>query len=405
MTQSDWQHDIATTKGEVVFDVESAAPDVFAALAAEAPRAVEAMSRLRSGGIPMMKSAAPGEQGDLYRLKGHNRSICISLTGDKRTADVVVLKGTEPLLSDFDHYLRWMAGTQFGAWPRPLSEHFSLFEGKAPGTVFLGEAMAEAETSLEVQQRHLRHYGGLMRLPVPLMVWRLNPAAEQAAIAALQAHVSGMAFERLGPHLAAGIGVLAYYYPAPPVRVHAAGRPAFLWPASSDLASKDRLIDRAIPGWVTIGARLLWLGFLPTTPLSWRLGDIFDPNNACLDGGVCDVNSIHPITAATQDGFFVRSVVMSMGGLRMAVARAFNVPLGELAQNYEQEMSGFYLSEYLKSAMERALDEEARPSLVLDPRLGHLFGRDKTLPELVRLFQVFNSYIGSSEYVPPTTGT
>ena len=52
-----------------------------------------------------------------------------------------------------------------------------------------------------------------------------------------------------------------------------------------------------------------------------RQGDIFDPNNACLDGGVCDVNSIHPVTAATGDGFFVRSVAMSMGGLRMAIAR------------------------------------------------------------------------------------
>jgi hypothetical protein len=196
---------------------------------------------------------------------------------------------------------------------------------------------------------------------------------------------------------------LAYYYPAPPVRVHAVGRSAFIWPASTDLASRQNLTERAIPGWIAIAARLLWLGVLPTTPLSWRLGDIFDPNNACLDGGVCDVNSIHPITPGTSDGFFVRSVAMSMGGLRMAIARAFNVSLGELPANYEQDLAGFYLSDFVKGAMERALEAEARPSLSLDPRIGLIFGRDKSLADIVRLVQTYGSYISASEYKAPDT--
>ena len=387
----------------IVFDLEQTSPDVFAALGAEAPRAVDAIARLRDSGIPLMPSSAPGEHGALYRLKGHNRSVCLALTGDTSSADVVVLKGSEPLIADFDHYLKWMTGTQFGAWPRPLAEHFPLFEGKAPGTVFLGEAMAEAATALDVQQRHLAHYGSLMRLPVPLLVWRLSEAAAASTIARLRAHISAMAFERLEPHLRRGIGVLAYYYPAPPVRVHAVGRAAYLRPAPADLASHRNLIERAIPGWITIAARLLWLGVLPTTPLSWRLGDIFDPNNSCLDGGVCDVNSIHSITPATGDGFFVRSVAMSMGGLRMAIARAFNLSLGELPASYEQDMVGFYLSDFVKSAMERALEAEARPSLSLDPRLGLIFGRDKSLPDIVRLVQTYGSYISASEYKAPDT--
>lgn len=387
----------------VVFDLESAAPAVFAALRESAPRAVSAIAALRVDGIPLMPSSAPGAHGNLYRLKGHNRSVCVALTDDKRTADVVVLKGSEPLIADFDHYLQWMTGTQFGAWPRPLAEHFPLFEGKAPGTVLLGEALAEATTALEVQARHLEHYGSLMRLPVPLLVWRLDEPDAARTIAQLQARISAMAFERLEPHLRHGIGVIAYYYPAPPVRVHAAGRAAFLSPAPAELASHRNLLEHAIPGWITIGARLLWLGLLPTTPLSWRLGDIFDPNNACLDGGVCDVNSIHPITPDTGDGFFVRSVAMSMGGLRMAIARAFNLPLGELPSNYEQDLAGFYLTDFVKRAMEQALEAEARPTLSLDPRLRLLFGQGKTLPEIQQLVQTFSSYFTASEYQPPVT--
>lgn len=392
-----WSDGIRTGAADAVFDLEAASPEVFAALCGAAPNAGRAIDRLRAG-IPLMASSVPGEQGDLYRLKGHNRSVCVALAADKRTADVVVLKGSEPLMADFDAYLAWMTRTQFGAWPRPLAEHFPLFEGKAPGTVHLAEAMGEAAIALDAQQRHLAHYGGLMRLPVPLLVWKLRGPDAERVVATLRARISTMAFERLEPHLAHGIGVLAYYYPGPPVRVHAAGRPAYLKPAPIEIGSHANIIERAIPGWFTIAARLLWLGLLPTTPLSWRLGDVFDPNNACLDGGVCDISSLHPITGETTDAFFLRSMVMSVGGLRAVVARAFGVPLGEMAQSYEQEVASFYLGEYVKRSIEQALDAEARPTLRLDPRLADIFGPGKSLPDLMRLFQTFGSYLGTTDY-------
>lgn len=396
-TDGMWNEGIGTATADVVFDLEAASPEVFGALRDSAPGVVPAIARLRAG-IPLMASSVPGEQGELYRLKGHNRSVCVAIGEDKSTSDVVVLKGTEPLMADFDSYIAWMARTQFGAWPRPLAEHFPLFEGKAPGTVHLAEAMGEATIALDAQQRHLAHYGGLMRLPVPLFVWKLCASQAAAVVATLRARVSAMAFERLEPHLTHGIGVLAYYYPSPPVRVHAAGRPGYMKPAPLDLGSHANVIERAIPGWFTIAARLLWLGLLPTTPLSWRLGDVFDPNNACLDGGVCDISSLHAITPETTDAFFLRSMVMSVGGLRAVVARAFGVPLGEMAQSYEQEVASFYLGEYVKRSIERALDAEARPTLTLDPRLGDIFGPDKSLPDLMRLFQTFNSYLGTTDY-------
>ena len=127
-----WSGGIKTAKMDVVWDVSEAAPDVFAAVANDSPAVSAAMEGLRSG-VPFMASAAPGEQGELYRIRGHNRSVCIALSGDKSTSDVVVIKGSEPLLPDFERYLDWMQFKSFGAWPRPMMEHFPLFEGKTPG--------------------------------------------------------------------------------------------------------------------------------------------------------------------------------------------------------------------------------------------------------------------------------
>jgi hypothetical protein len=238
-----------------------------------------------------------------------------------------------------------------------------------------------------------------MRLPVPLFVFRLPEEREAEVVSALRARMSDMAFERIGPHLERGIGIFAYYYPGPPIRVHAVGRPRFLWPGPDDLASHQNVIEKMVPGWITIAARLLWLGLFPSTPLSYRLGTIFEANNACLDGGVCDVGSIYPMDKAVNEGFFVRSVVMGVGSLRTVIARAFGIAMAEIPQTNEQEVAAFYLGEYVKRSIERALAAEGRPSLTLDPRVLEVFGGERPLPELLRIFQVFNSYLGTAEYV------
>lgn len=395
-----WGEAMLSATADVVFDAAQAEPDVVRAVCDASPAIGPALERLRAGSLPLMSTAAPGEQGDLYRMRGHNRSVCLALGPDKSTADVIVLKGSEPLLPDFDAYLEWMRSRQFGNWPRPIMEHFPLSEGKAPGTVFLDEALSEAELALKVQARHLRHYGGLMRLPVPLFVFRLPAGDHARVVELLRAKLSEPAFERVGPHLDRGIGVFAYYYPGPPARVNAVGRPRFLWPATQDLTARSHVLETMVPGWIRLAARLLWLGFLPSTPLSWRLGTIFDPNNTCLDGGACDVGSIYPMEQAPNDAFFTRSIVMEIGSLRVVVARAFGIPLGEIAQTYEQEVVAYYLGRHVECELERALAAEARASLTLDPRVTAVFGGEKSLPDLLRLFQQFSAYLGTADYAP-----
>ena len=334
-----------------------------------------------------MASAAPGEQGELYRIRGHNRSVCIALSGDKSTSDVVVIKGSEPLLPDFERYLDWMQFKSFGAWPRPMMEHFPLFEGKTPGIVALDEARKETELALDIQTAHLRHYGELIRLPVPLMVLAVPQATRDRVMAQLRRRMSAPALERVEPTLQRGIGMFVYHYPGPPVRVTAVGRPRHMWPGSPDMASRKNVMEKMIPGWIQIAARLLWLGFLPSTPLAWRLGAIFDPNNSCLDGGACDIASVYPIADANHDAFVMRSLAEIVGALRVVIARAFGIQLPELAQSYEQDFMMFSLGQWVKREVERALVDEGRETLTLDRRISEVLGGDKSLPELMTIFQ------------------
>ncbi len=392
-----WGAGLESAEADVVFDLERAAPEVFAAVRAAAPHLPATLARVAAG-LPVMSSAAPGLQGPLYRLRWHNRSVCLALGPDLLTSDVIVIKGSEPFLPDFTAYLDWMRSRQFGNWPRPIMEHFPLFEGKAPGTLFLDEALGEAGVALEVQRAHLQHYGELLRVPVPLLVCRLREADQHRVIEQLRHRLSDPAFERVEPRLARGIGVFAYYYPGPPIRVHAAGRPLSMLPGQDARIDPRVVAEVMVPGWTRMAARLLWLGYFPSTPLSWRLGDIFEPNNACLDGGACDLGSIYPMGKATNDGFFARSVVLGVGSLRTVIARALGLPLGEMAANLDQDVLAFYLGEYVKRAMEQALDAEARGTLSLDPRVRDVFGGYTPLTGLLTLFRTFNSYIGTEDY-------
>jgi hypothetical protein len=95
---------------------------------------------------------------------------------------------------------------------------------------------------------------------------------------------------------------------------------------------------------------------------------------------------------------------MITGGLRIATARAFGLPLGEIAQSYEQELASFCLGEYVKRGLAQAIDAEARPGLVLDPRVRQVFDA-RTLPELMQLFETFNGYLGSADYSSKEPGS
>ncbi len=164
-----------------VFDLQQEDQSLFDAPIAQtsALRGVLESTRKR---IPLPRSAVASMQGHFYRLPNHNRSFCYSLATSAPVLDAaaLVFKGCEPLMADFQTMLDWMSQAPLRKSGRVMVDHFPLAEGKIPGALSLNEACREAQIALAIQRRHLRHYGELARMPVPLLIHAI-PAAHVAA--------------------------------------------------------------------------------------------------------------------------------------------------------------------------------------------------------------------------------
>ena len=64
-----WGPGIRTGKVDVVWDVAKDAPEVFDAVIKASPVVADVVDGMRAG-VPVMASSAPGEQGELYRIRG-----------------------------------------------------------------------------------------------------------------------------------------------------------------------------------------------------------------------------------------------------------------------------------------------------------------------------------------------
>jgi hypothetical protein len=58
----------------------------------------------------------------------------------------------------------------------------------------------------------------------------------------------------------------------------------------------------------------------------------------------------------------------------------------------------FSLGQWVKREVERALADEARDTLTLDARVPAVLGGDKSLPELMTIFQQYSSYLTVEDY-------
>jgi hypothetical protein len=94
----------------------------------------------------------------------------------------------------------------------------------------------------------------------------------------------------------------------------------------------------------------------------------------------------------------MRSLAEIVGALRVVIARAFGIQLPELAQSYEQDFMMFSLGQWVKREVEQALAAEGRDTLTLDRRVSAIFGGDKSLPELMTIFQQYSSYLTVEDY-------
>lgn len=357
-----------------IFDLECESKELLDALIQRTPEVRDAFDALRES-IPLPRTAVPGIDGRLYRLPNHNRSFCYSLVYPEGGAKspVLVVKGAEPLLGDFPLMIDWMLQAPLRKSTRVMADHFPLAEGKIPGALSLKEALSEARIALDVQKRHLTHYGELARIPIPLFVYPFSDDDNDACATTLRNKLSQSAFDRIGPLLREGLGVYVYYYPSPPVRANYLGElrtpqfKQFVEPTSDE--------GHTVFHWARLLIRLLYLGYLPYSVRNEGLGACMDFGNAALDGGFCDPDSIIPIDAKVDDEFFCESVVQTLRIFQNTVERLLVI---STPRSLYPSAESFACWQYLSWMLNDAVVSESRPGLFLDPRFLKLMHPEST---------------------------
>jgi hypothetical protein len=283
---------------------------------------------------------------------------------------VLAWKGLEPCVFDFAALLAHLRRPSYSA--HDMAEHLAIEEGKVPGCATLAECVREAERAAAVQSAHVVAYGTLARLPVPLFVYRHGEETAARVRDLLRGHLSAAVFESVRPRVEAGLGAYVYAYPSPPMRVRDLDFALHGAPFAERAAALSSLCDpeAAIGRWVATLARMLNLGFLPATLASIHTGVCCQPQNACLDGGFVDLDSVAPISDVKDDTALSAALQLTFESVLKTVRTLLvgaSDPRKELTEN---RVDLHELRQHLLARLSRALGTETRPSLALDPRVA-----------------------------------
>jgi hypothetical protein len=325
--------------------------------------------------------------GAFLRLPRHHR--CFYYTPDSDgaiTRGVIAIKGTEPFVRDVDDWLDEMQNALVDPDPSTQwrrAEHFALLEHKVPGALTLREAESEAQIAADIQERHLRAYGSLAQLPLPLIIHRLPEDRLRGFHEGLRRRLSRRAMARIKDSLAHGLAAYLYYYPNVPVRVVQVDLMLPVGNYHERLQELVRLVDpgHVMERWVKGFARMLLLGYLPAALGSRGSGNCCSLMNAVVDGGFVDLDSLIPIAELEDDVLFEETLHYSFSSLYRTV-RTFLV--GQQGRwSPDRDLIEKWISDHLASSCQQALESEMRPGLVLDPRISEYFAQSLSFRALL----------------------
>lgn len=311
----------------VCWDAAVSAPRVLARLAAEERGILALLQRLRVG-FPVPDRFAWSFQSSPYiRPLGHNRAFYMDLNGarDDGQRGFLAFKGTEVMAANFSELLDGLDDRFDLPAELPALEWFPLVEQKVPGALLIEEARDEAASAAAFQTSYLAAHGELARVPVPLLVLKWDPEVARTIAGVLRLRLSKRAARATRGFMREGFGVYIYYYPTLPLRVRQVPRLLPAATAASQLRRsyperKARLevITRpleVVNRWVELFADMLVLGYLPVTLSHQLVGQCVREQNAVLDGGFVDVDSLQRISEVRDDHELHATLVRSLSEL------------------------------------------------------------------------------------------
>ena len=284
----------------------------------------EDLYSLLSRYVPAQRQVRYGLFEPFVRPKRHSRAIYLNLdattTTDTKYSGCIAIKGAEPCAVNFGETFEKLV-EESSVWEletgvlsgvstsvNVMMDRLHLFlvgEGKMPGVVQLDECKEDALQALDFQEKHLKVFGEIAHVPLPLFIFRWPDETIEKVKTILRQLVSPTALRELR-RLDDGIGVYIYYYPSVPYRMAHLDLPVIFGNVSYD-DRKQALLeqipepDRLISSWFEVVSRMLALGYTATDPCAWNSGHCLMPQNLVLDGGICDINSLRQVSTIPKE--------------------------------------------------------------------------------------------------------
>jgi hypothetical protein len=306
---------------------------------------------------PVAETCRPFDEGTYHRMKGHVRSFIA-----RTDSGVLVVKGTEPMSNDYLEILEDAERNRDFLFLSKV-DWFLIVENEP----FLGQALNLADNyarlSLEFTQKYVARFGKLPRIPFPVAVFKIPQAAAEAFGAKSAPYACDRpqlnARERLGRLIQRGLGVFIYYYPGQPIRAaHARG----MFPGSHEAGAYDQSttfdFKTAIDGWLDLIADMLILGYFPTYHI--HQGNCLQPQNLVIDGGMCDIDSLHPMSKDRTDIEFMDALFYSLIQFCASVTSVVT----DRVQHTQQLVWGMLWPELVERVHAKAKDGVADPRIL-----------------------------------------
>jgi hypothetical protein len=391
--------DILSTCPERVWSLQENAPQLFEEVVRQNIIAEDLYSLL-SRHVPTQRQVQHGIFGHFVRPDRHSRAIYLNLdatTTDEKYSGCIAIKGAEPCAANFGETLEQLVEKssvwelETGVLPGVSSsvniimDRLHLFlvgEGKLPGVVELEECKEDALQALEFQEKHLKAFGEIAHVPLPLFVFRWPDETVEKVKAILRPLVSPTALRHL-QRLDSGLGVYIYYYPSVPYRMAHLELPVIFGNISYD-DRKQALLeqipdpDNLVSSWFEVVSRMLALGYTATDPCSWNSGNCLMPQNLVLDGGICDVNSLRQVSTITQEGHRRHSLFETVRWLDASV-RFFL--FGENALSYRFIRNSFYTYTVVIQNLQERLMRFRADGIEIDAHVEQILFDDSSLTQ------------------------
>lgn len=366
---------------DIIWSAHQDATSIFQELKNQQPRIQNELFNLRQE-IPASRSCATFKSGQYLRPYGHFRAFYRQIS----QKSVLGFKGCDIFAEDIPQKLTELRKFRSQSANSMLQSLIQV-EEKVPMAMTLPETLQEAQKAAEFQTTYLKRYGELARMPVPLLVcrWRSPQIAKfkMNLITVLTPHEK----DRVHRIANKGLGALVYFYPALPIRVRHLAQLAHRCERENSIDRFHRQKKMAsvfgnwptpretISRWITLTARILALGYSPYRISHPHNGHCIQEQNAVIDGGFADVDSLQPLDKIKDDIMFYNACMMTKEYLSLTINRFLNG-----YEKYDSDSPPILLSKSqlavarrLRREITQQLRIEERNGYTIDARLFHAF--------------------------------